>query len=142
MPRIRRPRFVCFFSEDFPFLDIAQLLRGRVEQVTRRQVGAFSILRSETVELTTDELEFVLATPSTEWVESSDDERARSLALQGVLLMDEPEGELAELRRRDEQLTALNWNLESAVYHFMARWRGVDLREQDGDLLPPRGEAV
>jgi len=142
MPRIRRPRFVCFFSEDFPFLDIAQLLRGRVEQVNRRQVGAFSILRGETVELTTDELEFVLATPSTEWVESSDEEQARSLALRGVLLVDEPDGELAELRRRDEQLTALNWNLESAVYHFIARWRGVDLREQDGDLLPPSGEAV
>jgi putative peptide maturation dehydrogenase len=142
MPRIRRPRFVCFFSEDFPFLDIAQLLRGRVEQVTRRQVGAFSILRGETVELTTDELEFVLATPSTEWVESSDEERDRSLGLRGVLLVDEPEGELAELRRRDEQLTALNWNLESAVYHFIARWRGVDLRERDGDLLPPSDEAV
>jgi putative peptide maturation dehydrogenase len=142
MPRIRRPRFVCFFSEDFPFLDIAQLLRGRVEQVIRRQVGAFSILRGETVELTTDELQFVLATPSTEWVESADEERARSLALRGVLLVDEPEGELAELRRRDEQLTALNWNLESAVYHFIARWRGVDLREQDGDLLPPSDEAV
>jgi putative peptide maturation dehydrogenase len=142
MPQIRRPRYVCFFSEDFPFLDIAQLLRGRVEQVVRRQVGAFSILRGETVELTTDELEFVLATPSTEWVESTDEELARSLGLRGVLLVDEPEGELAELRRRDEQLTALNWNLESAVYHFIARWRGVDLREQDGDLLPPSDEAV
>ena len=142
MPRIRRPRFVCFFSEDFQFPDMAQLLRGRIEQVVHGQVGAFSILRGETVELTTDELEFVLATPSTEWVESSDEEQARSLALRGVLLVDEPDGELAELRRRDEQLTALNWNLESAVYHFIARWRGVDLREQDGDLLPPSGEAV
>src|SRR3954451_12625292 len=142
MPRIRRPRFVCFFSEDFPFPDFEQLLRGRVEQVVHSQIGAFSILRGETVELTLDELEFVLATPSSEWVESSDGERARSLGRRGVLLVDEPEGELAELRRRDEQLTALNWNLESAVYHFIARWRGIDLREGDGDLLRPSDEEV
>jgi putative peptide maturation dehydrogenase len=143
MPRIRRPRYVCFFCEDFPFLDVNQLLQGRLEQIAGRQLGAFSILRGETVELSAEDLELVLGTPSGEWVEPADEDRARSLARRGVLLMDEEDGELGELRRRDEQLTALNWNLESAVYHFVARWRGVDLRE-DGlaDLEPPDSQAV
>ena len=69
MARIKRPRYVCFFSEDFPFVDIDRLLRGRLEQIAGRQLCAFSILRGETVELSPDELELVLATPSGEWVD-------------------------------------------------------------------------
>lgn len=142
MTRIKRPRYVCFFCEDFPFFDIDQLLRGRLEEVAGRQLGAFSILCGETVELSAADLELVLATPSSEWVDSEDDARARELALRGVLLTDDADGRLAELRRRDEQLTALNWNLESAVYHFLARWRDVDLREDAGELVPPTTEAI
>ncbi|MGN6429147.1 MAG: putative peptide maturation dehydrogenase [Gaiellaceae bacterium] len=142
MARIKRPRYLCFFSEDFPFLDIDQLLRGRLEQITGRQLCAFSILRGETVELSADELELVLATPSGEWIEAEDEERSRSLARRGILLVDDADGELAELRRRDERLTELNWNLESAVYHFAARWRDVELREDAADLPPPGADAV
>jgi putative peptide maturation dehydrogenase len=142
MARIKRPRYVCFFCEDFPFLDVAELLRGRVKELERRQLAAFSILSGETVELSPEDLELVLATPAGEWVEAPDDDRARTLARRGVLLMDDDDGELDELRRRDEQLAALNWNLESAVYHFVARWSGVDLREDGSDLLPPSNEAL
>jgi putative peptide maturation dehydrogenase len=142
MPRIKRPRYVCFFCEDFPFVDIDQLLRGRLEQVGARQLYAFSILRGETVELSADDLELVLSTPSDEWVEAGDEAGARDLARRGVLLVDDADGELAELRRRDERLAELNWNLASAVYHFAARWRGVDLREGGADLLPSGTEAV
>jgi putative peptide maturation dehydrogenase len=142
MARIRRPRYVCFFSEDFPFPKIDELLRGRVEEGAIRKLYAFSILRGETVELSPDELELVLDTPSEEWVEAEDEERSRSLARRGVLLVDDDDGELAELRRREGRLAELNWNLESAVYHFAARWRGVDLREDAADLPPPGPDAV
>jgi putative peptide maturation dehydrogenase len=142
MARIRRPRYVCFFSEDFPFPKIDELLRGRVEEGAIRKLYAFSILRGETVELSPDELELVLDTPSEEWVEAEDEERSRSLARRGVLLVDDDDGELAGLRRREERLAELNWNLESAVYHFAARWRGVDLREDAADLPPPGADAV
>jgi putative peptide maturation dehydrogenase len=142
MTRVRRPRYVCFYCEDFPFLDVGELLRGRVEAVARRQLCAFSILRGETVELDPDDLELVLATPATEWVETADDARARSLGRRGVLLVDASDPELDELRRRDEQLAALSWNLESAVYHFLSRWRGVDLRDGEPELLPPEANAV
>jgi putative peptide maturation dehydrogenase len=142
MARIKRPRYVSFFSEDFTFPNIEQLLRGRVEGITLPQLCAFSILRGETVELSADELEFVLATPSGEWVETEDEEHSRSLARRGILLVDDADGELAELRRRDERLAELNWNLESAVYHFAARWRGVELREDSVDLPAPGADAV
>jgi putative peptide maturation dehydrogenase len=142
MARIKRPRYVCFFSEDFPFPHPVELLRGGVEEIALRQLYAFSILLGETVELSSDELELVLATPSGDWVDAEDEERSRSLARRGVLLVDDADGELAELRRRDERLAELNWNLESAVYHFAARWSGEDLREDAADLPPPGADAV
>jgi putative peptide maturation dehydrogenase len=145
--RVKRPRFLCFFLDDYPFLDIDLLLRGAVEPVTVRQVYALSILRGESVALDAGEFELVATTSSTDWVEPENDEQARKLGLSGVLLCDSEEPELAELRERHDQLERLGWHLEAALYYFLTKWRGVDLRTLAGqddaaDLLPPTDEAV
>src|SRR5438477_8882817 len=147
MARVKRAHYVCFFCEDFSFPDVEELLRGAVVPVLARQVYALSVLRGEVVELSADEFELAVTTPSTEWVEAADEEKARKLALDGVLLSDDDDAELAELRSRHESLERSNWNLHAALYCFLTKWRGIDLRElsgQDptGDLLPPTDEAV
>src|SRR5438067_13032588 len=147
MARVKRAHYVCFFCEDFQFPDVDELLRGAVVPVLARQVYALSVLRGEVVELSADAFELAVTTPSTEWIEPSDYEKARKLALDGVLLSDEDDEELVELRRRHESLESANWNLHAALYCFLTKWRGIDLRElsgQDptGDLLPPTDEAV
>lgn len=147
MARVKRAHYLSFFCEDFPFPDLDELLRGVVAPVLARQVYALSVLRGEVVELSADEFELAVTTPSTEWVEPADDDMARKLALKGVLLSDEDDEELVELRRRHESLESSSWNLHAALYCFLTKWRGIDLRElsgQDptGDLLPPTDEAV
>jgi putative peptide maturation dehydrogenase len=147
MPRVRRARYVCFFCDDYPFLDIEEFLRGSVEPVWARQVYALSILRGEIVELDAREFELAATTTASEWIDPADADTARALALKGVLLSDEDDDELARLRRRHDSLERSNWNLQAAVYYFLTKWRGIDLRElsgQDptGDLLPPTDEAV
>jgi putative peptide maturation dehydrogenase len=147
MVRVRRSRYVCFFYDDFPFLDIGLLLRGTVEPVTVRQVYALSILRGEAIPLSADELDLAASTPSDDWVEAVDEEATRELARKGVLLSDEHDPELETLRARHESLQRMGWNLEAALYYFLSRWRGIDLRRLAGqdeasDLLPPTDEAV
>jgi putative peptide maturation dehydrogenase len=147
MGRVKRPRYLCFVCDDFPFVDVGLLLRGTVASVSVRQVYALSILCGEAVPLSAEEFELAVGTPSDEWVEAADDETARVLARKGVLLSDEDDAELAALRDRHETLESLSWNLEAALYYFLSRWRGVDLRELAGqdetsDLLPPTEEAV
>jgi putative peptide maturation dehydrogenase len=147
MARVKRAHYVSFFCEDFSFPDVEELLRGAVVPVLARQVYALSVLRGEVVELSADEFELAVTTPATEWVEPADDEAALALARKGVLLSDEDDDELGELRRRHESLERSNWNLHAALYSFLTKWRGIDLRElsgQDptGDLLPPTDEAV
>ena len=41
----------------------------------------------------------------------------------------------------------MGWNLEAALYYFLSRWRGIDMRrlagqDETSDLLPPTDEAV
>lgn len=146
MPRVRRPRYVCFVFDDFPFLDVGLLLRGQVEAVSVRQVLALSVLCGKAIELSVAELELVASTPSDEWVEAADEPTTRELARNGILLSDEDDPELSALRDRHATLERLGWNLEAALYHFLSRWRGIDLRELAGqdasDLLPPTDDAV
>jgi putative peptide maturation dehydrogenase len=147
MARVRRPRYLGLVLDDFPFLDVAQLLRGRVQHASVRQVVALSILRGEAIELSAAELELVASVPSDDWVEVADEDTARDLARKGVLLSDEDDPELDALRARHATLERLGWNLEAALYHFLSRWRGIDLRELAGqdagaELLPPDGDAV
>src|SRR3954464_14671152 len=106
MARVRRARYVCFFFDDFPFLDLDQLLRGAAAPVTVRQVYALSVLTGQTVELDAVEFDLVSTTPSDDWVEPDDPERAHELARRGVLLSDGDEGDLATLRTRHESLEA------------------------------------
>src|SRR5919108_443450 len=136
MVRVRRSRYVCFFYDDFPFLDIGLLLRGTLEPVTVRQVYALSILRGEAIALSADELDLAASTPSDDWVEAADEEATRELARKGVLLSDENDPELETLRARHESLQGMGWNLEAALYHFLSRWRGIDLRRLAVRELP------
>lgn len=147
MARVRRPRYLCFFFDDFPFLDVGLLLRGAVELVTVRQVCALSILSGETVPLSADELELVAATPSDDWVEAADEATSHRLAKKGVLLSDESDPELEALRTRHESLESASWNLEASLYYFLSKWRGIDLRrlarqDETSELLPPTDEMV
>jgi putative peptide maturation dehydrogenase len=147
MGRVRRPRYLCFFFDDFPFLDVDQLLRGVLEPVTVRQICALSILRGEAIPLSNDEYELVASTPSDDWVESVDEETTRRLARKGVLLSDEAVPELEALRARHESLETASWNLEAALYYFLSKWHGIDLRrlagqDETSELLPPTDEAV
>jgi putative peptide maturation dehydrogenase len=147
MARVRRSRYLCFFCDDFPFLDVGLLLRGTVEPVTMRQLYALSILRGEVVPLSAEEFNLAASIPLDDWVEAVDEVAARGLARKGVLLSDEDDPELDTLRARHESLEGMGWNLQAALYYFLSRWRGIDLRrlagqDETSDLLPPTGEAV
>ena len=147
MARVRRSRYVCFFCDDFPFLDVGLLLRGMVEPVTVRQLYALSVLRGEAVPLSAGEFDLATSTPLDDWVEAVDETAARRLARKGVLLSDENDPELGTLRARHESLERMGWNLEAALYYFLSRWRGIDMRRLAGqdemsELLPPTDEAV
>ena len=137
MARVRRSRYLCFFCDDFPFLDVGLLLRGTVEPVTVRQLYALSILRGETVPLSAEEFDLAASTPLDDWVEAVDEGAARGLARKGVLLSDENDPELDTLRARHESLEGMLVRLNfpratgptnttpNTWTHLVATWDGA-----------------
>jgi putative peptide maturation dehydrogenase len=136
MARVRRPVFLFFTCQDHPFLDIAQLLKGAVVPSPLRRVYGLSAAVGGAVPVTAGELELILSLPSDEWVES-DDRSLHELADRGLVLRDGPDPVDAERRRRDELLADTGWNAYAALFHFLTRWHGIDLRAS-----APGGEAV
>src|SRR4051812_5516645 len=57
-----------------------------------------------------------------------DENMVHELARKGLVVTDSPDDSLIELRRRDELLSSSEWNIYSALYHFMTKWRDVDVR--------------
>jgi putative peptide maturation dehydrogenase len=136
MARVRRPVFLFFTCQDHPFLDVAQLLRGAVVPASLRRVYGLSAAVGGALPVTAGELQLILSLPSDEWVDS-DDQSLHELADRGLVLRDGPDPVDAERRRRDELLAETGWNAYAALFHFLTRWHGIDLRAP-----APGGEAV
>src|SRR5260370_24732147 len=56
-----------------------------------------------------------------------DSEYLYDLARKGLILSDEGGADLAELRKREEQLSSTQWNIYAALYHFMTKWHDVQV---------------
>jgi putative peptide maturation dehydrogenase len=70
----------------------------------------------------------LLAIPADRWIrvdEAGELPAVRELAFHGLIVSDDRDEQLAELRRRDEQLSAPAWNRYAALYHSFTRWADV-----------------
>jgi putative peptide maturation dehydrogenase len=134
--KVRRTRFLFFYAEDRGFVDVAELLRGTLRPVSVRQLYAISILTGQEHPITDADLDALLAIPSDQWVDANGTPRLGEFARNGLIVTDDDEAPLAELRRRDEQLDSAGWNVYSALYHSMTRWRDVDVELDERTQVP------
>jgi putative peptide maturation dehydrogenase len=144
VPRVRRTEYVFFYCQDGDSLDISLLLRGQAVLEPLRRILALSILTGETHAISRGDLDVLVSMPSTAWVDAAELEGGESsvaeLARRGLVVSDEPDAVLRKLRRRDELLSATEWNVYAALYHFMTKWRDVDLEKAPDDDPTASGE--
>ena len=139
MLRCRRSAYLLFHCHDEIVLDVDAMLRGAVRTEAWPRLTALSILCGEQVALDSGDLEIALRFPADEWTEVRPDDASdvERLARKGVLVLDgSGDAELEELRRRDDSLVANQWNVYAALYHFLTRWRDVDI---GADAAPGQG---
>jgi putative peptide maturation dehydrogenase len=89
---------------------------------------ALSVLRGVEVPLDDEQLGLLRGVPADRWQDlaaAGSAEALRSLAQAGLVVTDSADPELAELRRRDEQLAAPAWNRYAAMFHAFTRWSDV-----------------
>jgi putative peptide maturation dehydrogenase len=143
MTRVRRADYLLLQVQDTYDLDPAKLLRGELPTALEPRVLALSLLTGERYILSRAELDVLLSVPSHRWVDvdASAEEQVGRLAAMGLLLSDDERG--AALRERDEALSATQWNVYAAAYHFMTQWGGEDFRTNgELDLVGPGAEAT
>jgi putative peptide maturation dehydrogenase len=137
--RLRRSAYVFFYGYEGEEPNLAALLRGRAELVRTKRLVAMSVLTGAESTLSRVELDAVLSVPSDRWVGSetlAEEVDAARLVDRGLLLTDDDSGPGAELRAREERLRKAEWNLYGALFYFLTKWRGIDLRRSASDEGP------
>ena len=138
MARIKRSAYVAFHVYDHRYLGLEHVPAELADLFATRYLNALSILTGEIWPITREELDALLALPSDRWEDdgSLDPDLVDGLARRGLAVTDSADVELTALREREERLERAGWNLYAALYHFMTRWRDVDMRQGE-DELPP-----
>jgi putative peptide maturation dehydrogenase len=144
MPKVRRTEYAFFYCQDGDALDIPLLLRGQAVLEPLRQILALSILTGEVHAISDSELEALVSIPQRTWVDTAElhggEASISALARAGLVISDASDALLSELRRRDELLSSSQWNVYAALYHFMTKWRDVDLTSTAGENSTASGE--
>lgn len=89
---------------------------------------AAAVLAGAETPLADDQLQTFRSIPAHRWVlatEAGPAEVVIDLAERGLIVTDDPDPRLVELRRRDETLGAPAWNRYAALYDSMTHWSGV-----------------
>jgi putative peptide maturation dehydrogenase len=138
--RVRRRAWLLFFCHDGRTIDIAQLLSGTLASAAQTRVYALSLADGAEHRVSRDELELLLEVPASDWTDADGlaADAVRALVDRGLLVTD-GEGKRDDF---DERLFESGWERNAAVYHFLTRWRGVDIRDGDGVVLPANEEHV
>ena len=135
--KVRRAAELWFSCHDGRTLDIGELLSGRLATAPQTRVYAISPATGAEQRISRDELDVLLALPD-DWSDSdahAPPELVRGLVERGLLIADGDEA-------LDDRLSASGWERHAAVYHFMTRWRDVDIRDGAGDVAPATEEHV
>lgn len=138
-PLLRRSAYVFFYAYEGKVPDLAALFEGKGELDRVEQLVALSVLSGAEYAISHAELEALLAVPSDSWVGDEavpEDVDVARLVERGLLLSDSDGAPGAELRRREEALRDTQWNIYGALYYFLTKWRGIDLRRYVSDDGP------
>ena len=136
MARVRRTPYAFFYLEDDHPLDVAALLRAEVpETAGQARVIALAALTGERHVLDAGELDALRSIPADSWRAPDDRDlpAIESLVDKALLVSDDDDPELSGLRERDDALSANEWNLYAALYHYMTQWTALDIRDAGED---------
>jgi putative peptide maturation dehydrogenase len=135
MAQVKRTHFVLFHLADSQNIDLAAMLRGKIEATPGApDIYMLALLTGKRELISRAEFDAMLSVPAAGWIDADEIgvDTAHSLAARGLLISDEDDERLVQLRGRDAELIASGWNLYAAAYHFMTQREGVDLRDDPG----------
>ncbi|MBS7457470.1 putative peptide maturation dehydrogenase [Coralloluteibacterium stylophorae] len=131
--RVRRRQPCQIEIDDRLSPDIGALLRGTMRLDAEVQCHLLCPVTGERIALSRDELALIATLDAREWVDIDalaargplDATAIAALAARGGLLSDADTPAAEALRKGEDDLYAVGWHPQAAIFHAMTRWSGV-----------------
>ena len=138
---LRRSVAFMLRFEPRPLLDLGMMLTGSLAVSAEDRIVAISQLTGETRALSEIDLRVLRWLSSNQWTPLAEaagrldvpEAMFTPLLAAGLVIADDTDPTLAELRRKEDWLRAMDWDDFAAQYHVMSRVRDVNVAEG----LPP-----
>lgn len=146
--RVKRTSYLFLFLHDGTFFDVAKMLRGTLEPVVNKTLTACCVLTGKERPIDINDVRALFEIPSTDWLDVDELVAATNLqratldayAQDGIVVTDSPDPWLSELHQRHQRLRDDQWNIYSALLHFMTRWQDMHLQIDLPDNLEALGQ--
>jgi len=136
---IKKTKYLFFHHRNIPKLDINIVFnQDDVKLNFEKQILAISILYGEEVIVSDIEFNFINNLSEHNWSEYDESINIENLLKYGILLTDSNERvEFSLFRERDKTLENNQWHIYSALFHFLTKWKGIDvkLKEENHDVI-------
>lgn len=136
---IKKTKYLFFHHRDMPRFDINIVFNNDENEMKfKKQILAISILFGEEVIISKEEFNFINSLSEHYWSQYDESINIDKLLKYGILLTDSSEKEEYSLfRDRDETLEKNQWHIYSALFNFLTKWKGIDvkLKEENHDVV-------
>lgn len=137
--KIKKSKYLFFYHRNHPKLDLNTILNVSVENKFEfeKQILAIPILYGQEVIISQSEFNFLSHLSEIDWIEFDNNFKIDKLIKYGIVLCDKNEDNYQIFRERELTLNDDKWHIYSALYHFMTKWKGIDvkLKEENHDVV-------
>lgn len=136
--RIKRSEFVFYYHKNGQIFDILEMLKGNIKFHETEQLLAFPILYGQEVIIDYDDFLILKEISTAKWVEdfsrfNLSDPFLKKFIATGILLVDIEEEKAQYFISKEKILNDQKWNIYAAFFHFLTKWKNVDVQLKPED---------
>jgi putative peptide maturation dehydrogenase len=131
--QIKRSEFVFYYHKNAPALDILSILKGEVNFPETEQLLAFPVLHGQEILVDFEDFNKLKEISTSKWMEVDtngpfDREFIEKFSQKGVILADGLSDESQAFIKKENTLNSEKWNIYAAFFHFLTKWKNVDVQ--------------
>lgn len=136
--KIKRSEFVFYYHKNGQVFDILSMLKGEIKFHETEQLLAFPILFGEEVIIDFNDFIILKEISTAKWIEdfskfNLSDAFIEKYIENGILLVDSDQEKAQYYISKENILNNQKWNIYSAFFHFLTKWKNVDVQLKSED---------
>lgn len=134
LTKVKRSAFILIIVDDKEMLDVSELVGGQIKVSVEACLRGTFLLTGKEYALTKRQLSILLLLSIGSWT-TLDELVERRISLKtlehladiGALVTDDVDPTRTHLREQEEKLKAVDWEIYSSFFHFMTKWKAVEI---------------